>query len=185
MGPEARNHRFFAKAKVRLLGCALAGFATAALPSSLSAQAVETKSDPEAGDMVLLRDVPMRAGQKQGRGDALVANPAPQAAFDDAIASGVNPINDAEAEAITSSALSQLDNLQMVDDALGETTARIADVVRDSQSIPFADPNATGLTSFVNGSVGAALNSANSATRDALGSINSALGGLNPGGPGQ
>lgn len=181
----AAQSTFFAKAKVQLIGGVVVTTLAIAAPFPLAAQSVETKAEPEAGDMVLLRDVPERAGQKEGRGDALVANASPNTAFDDAIALGVNQIDDTDAAAITASVLSDLNNLGMVDSALAGTESLIADAVRDSQSVPFSDPTAAGITSIVNGSVGSAMSSANSATQNALGNLNAALGSLSLGGPGQ
>ncbi|QFT76457.1 hypothetical protein [Erythrobacter sp. THAF29] len=185
MTPTAKSRAFCAFAGRHLIAGAAIGALALAMPLPAAAQTVDIKDDPEAGDMVLLRDVPTRAGQKRGRGDALVANASPNAAFDDGIALGVNQIDDAKAAEITSSVLSLLDNLPVVDGSISSTESLISEAVRDSQATPFNDPSATGLTSFVNGSVGSAMATADSATRDALGSINQALGGLSLGGPGQ
>ena len=151
----------------------------------LWAQTVEIKPDPEAGDMVLTRDVPTRAGQKEGNGEALVANMAPGDVFSDALDLGISELDDADAARITSTALNGLARLSAVDEAATSSDALVAQTLRDNGITLFGDPSGSGAGSIVNGSVDAAISNANSATQAALGSLSDALGGLNTNGGGK
>ena len=163
-------------------GLAIVALALAA-PASLSAQSAEIKPEPGPGDMVVLRDVPTRAAQREGHGDAFTVSTAPNLAFANALELGIAELDDADAALITSSALNGLNQLALVDNGAVATESLIAETLRGTGLTAFGNPAGGGAGSIVNGSVDAALATADAATSSALGSISTALNGQT--GPGQ
>ncbi len=157
-----------------------AGLALAALvlsgSVSASAQSAEVKPEPGPGDMVVLRDVPTRAAHKEGHGDAFTVSTAPNLAFANALELGVAELDDADAALITSSALNGINQLVRVESGVVATESLIAGTLRDNALSVFGSQTG-GAASIVNGSVDAALATADAATGSALGAINSALNG--------
>ena len=158
------------------------GLVPACLAPPLAAQSAEVKPDPEAGDMVVLREVPTRAGQKEGTGDAFVVNMAPNAAFTDALDLGIAELDDADAALITSTALNGFNQLGLIDASSATTDALIAGTLRDNGLSLLGNPAGSAGVSVVRGSVDAALSATTAATASALGNISGALGNLNGGG---
>jgi len=152
-----------------------------AWPATVAAQSAETAPPPEPGSMIVLREVPTRPAQATGTGDTLTVSMTPNDAFANALDVGLAELDDAQAALITSSALNRFNPVAQAGVANTAGALVTETLGRNGLSVHDSSLNSSA-GSIVSGSVGSSLSAANTAIDGALGSLSTALGGLNGGG---
>ncbi|MGB3471875.1 MAG: hypothetical protein WBA51_13720 [Erythrobacter sp.] len=152
-----------------------------AWPATVAAQSAETAPPPEPGSMIVLREVPTRPAQATGTGDTLTVSMTPNDAFANALDIGLAELDDAQAALITSSALNRFNPVAQAGAANTAGALVTQTLGRDGLSVLDSSLESSA-GSIVSGSVGSSLAAANTALDGALGSVATALGGLNGGG---